>query len=193
VESRELIGEFRRQLADLESQGVAEVQVTALQQYLNALDKQTTLSKEHLDRELAKTLATGDAKAAFDLEMFKSVLEAGKSALQSLIVINGGAVIALLGVMSTLIGKQGGDVLARYLALPLLQFGLGVLFGTLGFALRYFSQACYANDFSGDKSALDKWGDRLRIAAISAGFCGFVAFALGLVNSYLGVTWAFAP
>jgi hypothetical protein len=40
-------------------------------------------------REWDKFLAHNEAKSQFDLEMFKSVLEAGKSALQTLIVING--------------------------------------------------------------------------------------------------------
>ncbi|WP_218669160.1 hypothetical protein, partial [Xanthomonas axonopodis] len=70
--------------------------------------------------------------------MFKSVLDTGKSAIDALLIINGGAVVVLLGMLSNLAKESNGDELARYLALPLLQFGLGVLCAAATFALRYF-------------------------------------------------------
>lgn len=106
-----------------------------------------------------------------------------------MLVINGGAVVALLGVMSNLAGKADGAQLARYLALPLLEFGIGVLCSALGFALRYLSQACYA----GDGAHSEKYGDGFRYTAIFAAFAGYVLFGFAVANSYNAVIWSFPP
>lgn len=192
MESQELIDSFRKQLDQVKAQGAQQVQVSALRAYLDALQKDAGASQEYRNREHTGMLAQFSARNERSIEMLKAVLEAGKSALHALLIINGGAVVALLGVMSNLAGKDGGGLLAKYLALPLLQFGIGVLIGAVGFALRYFSQACYAE--SGDsKDQHHRWGDRFRYAAIVSAFAGYVLFGFAMVNAYHAVLWSFAP
>lgn len=190
MESKELIDAFRKQLDQVEAQGSQQVQVAALRTYLDALERDAGASQEFRKREHEGMLAHYAAKNQHSLEMFKAVLEAGKSALHALLIINGGAVIALLGVMSNLAGKPAGVLLAKYLALPLLQFGIGVLIGAIGFAFRYFSQACYSGT-SKSKDKYDVWGDRFRYAAIFSAFAGYVLFGLAMVNAYYAVVWSF--
>ncbi|MDY6948308.1 MAG: hypothetical protein SXG53_21595 [Pseudomonadota bacterium] len=189
MESRELIEIFRRELSRVEAQGSKQVTVVALLEYIAALEKGATESNEYRRQQYEGKLAEYAADNDKQLEMLRAVLESGKSALQSLLIINGGAVVALMGVMANLAGKPDGATLARYLALPLLEFGLGVLCGSVGFAFRYFSQACYSE--GGEN--YEKIGDRLRIAAIISGISGFILFGLGVVNSYHAVVWSFAP
>ena len=136
-------------------------------------------------------LAHYAAKNQHSIEMLKAVLEAGKSALQSLLFINGGAVVALLGVFSSLAGKDGGATLAQYLSLPLLQFGLGVLVAALGFAFRYFSQACYSES-NAENDNYQKAGNWFRYAAIGSALSGYVLFGFAVVNAYHAVVWAFS-
>lgn len=191
MESHEVIEAFRDQLDQVESQGHQQLQVTAIRAYLAALEKDASASQEYRNREHAGMLAHYAAQSDHGIEMLKAVLEAGKSALHALLIINGGAVVALLGVMSNLVGKGGGSVLARYLSLPLLQFGLGVLAGALGFAFRYFSQACYS--VSADpKDRLHRAGDFFRYGAIASALVGYVLFGFAVVNAYFAVVWAFA-
>jgi hypothetical protein len=191
MESKELIEAFRKQLEQVEAQGNQQVQVTALRVYLDALEKDAGASQEYRNREHAGMLADFAARNEHGIEMLKAVLEAGKSALHALLIINGGAVVAMLGVMSNLVGKSGGAALARYLALPLLQFGIGVLLGAIGFAFRYLSQASYSNSSSsGDRS--DLVGDWLRYAAILSAIAGYVLFGFAVGNAYNAVLWAFA-
>ncbi len=192
MESQELIDAFRKQLDQVDAQGAQQVQVSALRAYLDALEKDAGAFREYRNREHAGLLAHYAAKNSYNIEMLKAVLEAGKSALHTLLIINGGAVVALLGVMSNLAGKASGAALAKYLALPLLQFGIGVLVGAVGFAFRYFSQACYAeNENSQDKYHI--WGDRFRYAAIASALVGYVLFGFAVVNAYHAVVWSFAP
>ena len=191
MESQELISAFRKQLDQVEAQGSQQVQVPALRAYLDALEKDADASQEYRNREHAGMLAHFSARTQHSIEMLKAVLEAGKSALHALLIINGGAVIALLGVMSNLVGKTDGAVLARYLSLPLLQFGIGVLLGAIGFAFRYLSQACYADSQNPDDK-LHHAGDWFRYAAILSAVSGYVLFGFAVTNAYHAVVWAFA-
>jgi len=166
------------------------VQVSALRKYLDALERDAGASQEFRKREHEGMLAHYAAKSQHSIEMLKAVLEAGKSALHALLIINGGAVVALLGVMSNLAGKPAGVLLAKYLALPLLQFGIGVLIGALGFAFRYLSQACYSEKLE-SKDKYEVWGDRFRYAAILSAVSGYVLFGFAMVNAYHAVIWSF--
>lgn len=191
MESNELIDAFRKQLEQVESQGNQQVQVTALRAYLDALEKDAGASQEYRNREHSGMLADFAARNQHSIEMLKAVLEAGKSALHALLIINGGAVVAMLGVMSNLVGKPEGAILAKYLALPLLQFGIGVLLGAIGFAFRYLSQACYSHSNTpSDRN--DRAGDWLRYVAILSAIAGYVIFGFAIANSYNAVLWAFA-
>lgn len=137
-------------------------------------------------------LAHYTAKTQYSIEMLKAVLEAGKSALHALLIINGGAVIALLGVLSNHIGKANGPKFAIEQAFPLLLFGIGVLAEAIGFALRYFSQACYSES-DDDNDRCERWGDRFRYAAIVAALAGYVLFGTAITYSYKAVLSAFMP
>lgn len=191
MESQEVIDAFRSQLDGVESQGHQQLQVSAIRAYLAALERDTSASQEDRNRKHAGMLAHYSAQSQHGIEMLKAVLETGESALRALLIINGGAVVALLGVMSNLVGKSDGSVLARYLSLPLLQFGLGVLAGALGFAFRYFSQACYCASV-GPKDQLHLAGDCFRYLAITSALAGYVLFGFAVVNAYLSIVWAFA-
>lgn len=191
MESQELITDFRKQLDQVEVEGGQQVQVSSLRLYLDALERDASASKDYRRREHEGMLAHYAAKNQNSIEMLKAVLEAGKSALQSLLVINGGAVVALLGVFSGLAGKEGVSTFALYLSLPLLLFGLGVLGAALGFAFRYFSQACYSES-NGEEGRYQKAGDLLRYAAIGSALSGYVLFGFGVVNSYHAVLWSFS-
>jgi hypothetical protein len=85
------------------------------------------------------------------VEGFKSVISAGKEAINATIIINGGAVIALLSFMASTIGKHSDPTSQwrpepNYLmlfAFPLLLLGCGVLCGGLAFGARYIAQFLY--------------------------------------------------
>lgn len=139
MEPVELINELRQELKRVEDNGQTHVPITGLRQYLSALESDAHDSSEQRRRAHEGTLAHYTAQNQFSLEMFKSVLDTGKSAIDALLIINGGSVVAMLGVLSNLAGKPSGDTLARYFALPLLEFGIGVLLAACCFAFRYFS------------------------------------------------------
>ena len=109
MESQEFIDAFRTQLDQVESQGHQQLQVAAIRTFLDALERDASASQEYRNREHAGMLAHYAARSQHSIEMLKAVLEAGKSALHALLIINGGAVVALLekatGVKAFSVGK----------------------------------------------------------------------------------------
>lgn len=190
MEIRELIDAFREQLDEVENNKQQQISVSSLRIYLDALEKDAGSTQEFRNREHAGMLAHYAAKNQQSIEMLKAVLESGKSALHTLLIINGGAAVALLGAMSNLVGKTGGARLAHYLALPLLEFGVGVFLGAVGFALRYFSQDAYA----GSENPNDKFeilGTICKVAAILSAIAGYVLFVVAVTNTYEAIKWSF--
>ncbi len=193
MEANEIIEDFRKQIAQLESEGHSTVTISGLTEYLALIESDAEHSNQFLSRQHETYLAEFASNTQWGTELFKAVLESGKSALHALIIINGGAVIALMGVMSSLIGKPKGVSLAACLAQPLLFFGLGVLCGGLGFAFRYFSQACYTADFSESGNGYMLGGNVFRWLAILVALAGFVLFTYAIVGSYSAFSVAFKP
>lgn len=191
MEAQELIDSLRIELERVKSDGNAQVQVSALLAYLAAVEGDVDRSKSYREQHHAGMLAQYAAKTQQDLEMLKAAVDAGKSALHALVIINGGAVIALLGIMTNLVSHPTGAVLARYLSLPLLEFGLGVFCGALAFGFRFVSHDFFLN--AGDTNNYEKWGRGFRWASIGISVIGYLLFVAGIVNAYDAIRWSFWP
>jgi hypothetical protein len=117
-------------------------------------------------------LAEYDAQVRSHLEAFKATIESGREALNALLLINGGAVVALLGFVGAMASKTNGMAVAASMRAPLLRFGTGVLLGALAFGMRYLAQAFYASD-------MNRWGHAFNALSISLAIAGYVVFGWG--------------
>lgn len=189
MEAKEAIDALREALQQDNVQKNGQVPVNGLLAYLSELEKGVSPSQqarriqweEALANAAAKnqsTLAEYNARNAHSIEMLKSVIDAGKDALNALLVINGGAVVAILGFLSSAFSKDKfSPQLGLNLTHPLAYFGLGVLAGAAAYGVRYFAQAFFA----------EKWGKcgvAMSGLAVVIGFSGYVAFGLGLSGAY---------
>jgi len=177
VDSKELIEELRGELNLLRSKGNDHVSIGNLINYLNDSEKYLSHSNEERRRHLDEMISDLARDTAWGTEMFKAVLESGKTALNSIILINGGAVISLMGVMSSLAAKSEGKGLALSLAFPMAVFGVGVFCGGLGFAARYISQAFYAGELSSGGRTQRKLGHTFLGVSVIVGVIGYASFA----------------
>lgn len=128
-------------------------------------------------------------------ENFKVVLSAASAALRVLLTINAGGVIALLGFIGAIAGKDkrvfaSADVFSA----PMSAFGLGMLLAAAATGLIYFAQMFFGLAFTKRRfdyvhpyvhvtpeSALWlKLGYALQAVTIIISFSSFLAFALGL-------------
>ena len=185
MEPAEIIDKLKTALHDVKSTGQETVAIDALVRYLESLRTGAGQSIEYQKLKHQRTLAHYDARTKHSIEMFKSVIESGREALNALVLINGGAVVALLGFMGATISKGLPPALGSALTQPLLQFGLGVLMGALGFGARYFSQAFY----SGEK---DKFGGAFTVVAIIFALVGYALFGCGIYGAFRAFSAQFA-
>jgi hypothetical protein len=78
------------------------------------------------------------------LEMFRSVINAGQSALKAAMIMNGGAAVALLALLGHAASDASTKSLVAKLAFPLFLFVLGVLFSGVATGVNYVSQGLYS-------------------------------------------------
>lgn len=146
---------------------------------LRFLDELETLADGSLEAERRVQefkLAEYGANVQSNLEMFKSVIEAGKEALNALILIGGGAIVGLL----SLLGSKTDPALGRGMVSPLLLFGAAVLLGAMGHAFRYLCQVAYSGEWV-------KTGTGLTIITASlvvGGYCCFAWAAVGAAQAF---------
>lgn len=111
--------------------------------------------------------------AALDLEVFKSVYEYGRLALNSAILVNGGASVAMLALLGSLVEAKAQFHAALLWAL--LCFAIGVFAGGVATGCTYLSQYHYVH--STDRPTPARW----RTAAVWFAGGSFMVFLLGVV------------
>jgi hypothetical protein len=127
--------------------------------------------------EAAASLAKYSAETAASRELFKSVIDAGKEALNAIQLINGGAVVALLSFLANSLARGGSEKITAAILPALLYFGFGTLCGAVGFGIRYFTQFLFATQWL-------KTGHFFNILSWLVAIAGYVLFGVGLYVSY---------
>lgn len=185
MEPADILNKLKVELASVSASGQSVVGIDALQKYIEDLRTHAASSVELRKLEQQKSLAHFDAQTRHSIEMFKSVIDAGREALNALVLINGGAVVALLGFMGATISKGLPASLGMQLTRPVLFFGLGVLMGAVGFGVRYLTQACYSNQ----RNTL---GMVFNVTSIIAAVGGYLLFGSGVYAAYSAFVAQFA-
>ena len=97
--------------------------------------------KEKNRRELAQY----NAEVIGNLEMFKSVISTGQNALKSVILINGGAAVALLAFIGSIWDKSTNDIVIKILLLiSMAGFVFGTFLGGVSASFTYLTQHLYS-------------------------------------------------
>ena len=136
-----------------------------------------TISKvafEQWKMEHASNLARYSAENAHQVEMFKSVILAGQNALKSVILINGGAAVAILAFVGSTWDKSANTNVGKKLLISMVLFAFGVLAGGIASGLTYLAQRAYADE------KRRKLGDRLNLAIIFAVIAAYLLFVIAL-------------
>lgn len=174
-------------LTQLKKDGVQQVTIDALMEYLAKLDAADVTTApapspaelEHYKAQLAAWVEKQKEVSNLNLEGFKSVILAGQAALRSAILLNGGAAVAILAY----IGKLSVDAPASVsqFAFPLLLFVLGALAIAVASGVTYLTQWFY---FGGSAW---QWrvGFALNMLSILLGLMSYGLFAAGTWLAYL--------
>jgi hypothetical protein len=186
--SRQLLHEFRLAVTQVKDVGRKTIRVSALERFLNELEgaanEDGELDGVEFESKLAafraeneRNIAQYQAQQADALEMFRSVIQTGQSALKGVILINGGAAVAMLAFIGNLATRNSPNPmpLAPF-TLPMLYFAFGVLAGALAGGGTYLTQLFYSQ-------ARDRTGVTLHVVTIVLTIAAYALFAAGAVTA----------
>ena len=174
---------FRRvkdELAQLQGSGQKSVDIAPLLEFIENAEVDSPFDGEllrmHHETELARMKVNQDGQ----LEMFRSVIETAKVALSTSILVNGGATVALLALIGTMVSKMpaGLPPAPPSLVFSLISFALGVLFAAVATGSTYSAQYCYHNNENA------KWGTAFRVLTIILMLASYAAFLSGVLFAY---------
>ncbi len=199
-----LIADLREAIGQAKANGQNAILVEKLESYLDEIeiiaktsreqsDVEETKRREEAQRSFENEIKVAQIQSEASLEMFKSVIEAGLTALKSAIIINGGAAIALLAFIGGIINTKKNGASISGIGEALLIFTLGVGLAGIATGLRYITQWLYHDSFDKKitkKTAeikecrLEKIGNYLRNVLVFIGIASFVMFFWGGWKSY---------
>lgn len=188
MKSQEVLDLLDRNLDDATAKGAHAVDVGALKQLVGGLRKVVDASTAQIAAEEQKRmqmsfenwLETNKQRHEWKLEGFRSVIQAGQSALKSCILINGGAAVALLAFLGHLVEQKEPAVPVQSLAYAMAVFVGGVFAGGLASGFTYLSQWFFADDW-------DRTGFTLNIASILIGLASLGCFCWGGLLAYWAI------
>ena len=185
MEPISVISLIKNALHDLKKQGVEQISIDGVIDYLSQLEatrqhllELTPAELEHYKAQLAMWVENQKHSFRISTEGFKSVILSGQNALRSALLINGGASIALLAYIGKLNVEASTQLAA--LAFPLLIFVIGVLLAAINSGITYLSQWFY---FGGNLWK-QKIGFYLNIINIVLGIASYSLFATGMFYAY---------
>lgn len=111
------------------------------------------------------------------MKIFRSVIMTGQAAMKSIVLINGGASVSLLALIGHLASSSAKSIVPS-LALSLVCFAAGVLFGGMAIGLTYITLSSY----NINKATL---GNISNFIAVGLLVSSYVLFAVGCYNAYL--------
>lgn len=168
-------------LDDLARSGQNFVEIEALKNFIDGLSSDSPVDPDTRKLLHESNLAYYKAQRDIEVEHFKSVIETGKVALTTAILVNGGASVAVLTMVGSLVIKTTGAPFPglSYIVLSLTLFSIATLCGAVATGATYCTQALYAKDWM--KSGYVAQG--LTIALVMA---SYILFAFGVLNAYKG-------
>jgi len=179
METSDAFNQIRTDLGLLLQQGQEFVHIPAFLAYLNGLEQSALALSQAAELQHQSQLAHYRATHESDLEMFKSVLETGKTAVTTAILVSGGATVAMLAFVGNLQAKLRAEPISTPVVVALILFAAAVLSAAAGSGARYLSQACYASHWQ--RSAVS-----FHVACIVLVVASYGLFAAGVVSAYHG-------
>ena len=89
---------------------------------------------------MASMLAEGLSDNNGDSSQYSKVIELGQLTLKVVILINGGAALAVLTLIGSILSSDVGSVCIAYFAWALASFGIGILTGAVAVGMGYLSE-----------------------------------------------------
>jgi len=182
MEAKEVVNSIRLALTKLEEAGQQTVSVPALREDLEKVESNATLSIELQKLQHESNLAHYKATSDLALEMFRSVMGFAQSALKTIILVNGGAAVAVLAFIGNIWAKPLEVNIAEALVKSEAWFASGVLLGAVATGFSYLAQYFY------ERKTFNKSAIAFHIATVVLVIGAYVLFGLGVYSIYAGLS-----
>lgn len=173
---REFAGQMKSEIEALRAKGMESIPAKVLINYLSQIEQSPESDPSPVQLESYKAALTHSHTAR--TEMFRSVITSGQNAIRSMVVINGGASVALLAFLGHLATINSSSIAT--FADCLVAFVAGTLLAGLVSGGTYLSQWLLASE----RPAGEKAGFWVNILVIALGIASYVAFGLGAYWTY---------
>ncbi|KFB10616.1 hypothetical protein [Nitratireductor basaltis] len=178
MDIRAFADQFASEMEALQARGVKTVPIESIVQYLNLVRNSshptpTPAELEEFKATLAEQVEFRRLRHETDLEMFKSVILSGQNAIRSMLLVCGGASVALLAFLGHL-ATQHSKALPLF-AVCLAWFAIATLLAASLSCLTYLSQWLYADERT------EKIGFGVNVIVIIV--------ALGVIGTFGGGIW----
>jgi len=196
MSAQQLIEAHRTALKEAEASGLTMIQTSTLHSIFDDLEKRLAagfgqphpLELEKFRSDLAGSLAYQEHVHNWSLEGFRQIIALGQSTLKSMMLINGGAAVALLAFLGNLITRAGSSASVVAFAGSMRMFVVGVFLAAVAYATTYLSQLFY----NGEKDWQQRTGLVFHVVTSLVGAASLAAFLWGAHAAYNGFI-AFAP
>jgi hypothetical protein len=142
-------------------------------------------SMEHYKAKLAALGRSLQQEHEMELEMLRSVITTGQNALKAVLLINGGAAVALLAFVGSLWNNPNAEPLRPELAYGLSLFVWGVLAAACASGASYLSQAGFGGEFGSRSHSIGEVARWLSVAFVVG---SYALFGWGAWNTYVAVS-----
>ena len=177
MQASDAIRAVRRELKSArQDHGQLWVEIKALDIYLATVEAHADQVENAVALNVQVQIAGAQLDHAARMDFAREVNDSAKSALNTVILVNGGAAVAMLGYLGSTTNLRGANGAVRD---AMAYFGVGVLLGTFGFATRYFSGSAM---YHGNTVR----SGRLSWVTIFAGLAAIGCFGLGVAQAYQG-------
>jgi hypothetical protein len=180
---KQFAAQFRATIEDIKAKGTAAIFCDNIINYLRSVENATEVepspaSIEQYKATLQQWIETNKQQHVQQVEMFKSIIEAGGSAIKSSFLLNGGAAVAMLAFIGHLADVRADKV--PEFTPCLLWFTVGVLAVAVNSGMRYLSQWLYGSS----RQWAIKVGFVLNIGCILLGLASYGLFTYGMYVTY---------
>jgi len=194
MKSTEVIDTLRGAIASTKETGVKQVSIADLEAFAARLAETVArtppdvaageAAMEAYRADLSAWVSSRQQYHEHNLEMLRSTISTGQSALKSALLINGGAAVALLAFIGSIWTSNNAAKALPEISLALLLYVSGVLSAAIAAGFTYFSQAGFGHEFGKNSRPVGHVGRWLAVLGV---FASYVLFGYGSWLAFAGL------
>lgn len=183
MSTKQFAAQMKATIEEIKTKGTVAICCDNLIAYLDEVQNSpeaepSPIQVEQFKADLQNWIETNKHNHEGRLEMFRSVITSGHSAIKSSFLLNGAAAVAMLAFISHLAQFKAEKV--PEFAACLVPFAFGVLAIAVTSGLTYLTQWFYASTWPWAR----KVGFRINVLCILIGFSSYGFFGWGLFETY---------